>query len=450
MKTLKVLLATFILFSYGNILGQQNQVLKVESNHLSIDLNVFDKTDIYYLEIVNNSNSDMEISVVIQVNTKCGKTINYSKKEQIQAHKKTTDGGFSGTIEKTANCKGGLESAVLISMSATDLTQESFEQASKKNNATTDNSSNANLNSNNTSNSINKPYSHNNKEITEMVERQNRINVLQQKQQQAQKEAIQSYVAQQEESKRNAVVYQEQSDALFNGVLEVVNMFEEDARRKKEKEAREQERLRIKEQNENFEKAMFEANINNRKSIIAEFPHKDIPLSSVEKSTKIYYFIYAYDINTIEQSNITIYVSNVFEIGKYGDGTWPYMITIKKETATLTTFDEVFHGYYYSFEDAETMRQSFVDLLGNNKGVSITKISYEGKPFAGNPISGNDSVIADKIKYGKIISLDNKDKNNQNLVPVLLQGLVPSENPRASIEKNQVKESKYGKTIKLD
>ena len=59
---------------------------------------------------------------------------------------------------------------------------------------------------------------------------------------------------------------------------------------------------------------------------------------------KIYYFIYAFENNNLNQEyGATVYVSNVFEIGTFNDGTRAYSATVKKEIEFLQSYP---NNYY--------------------------------------------------------------------------------------------------------
>lgn len=216
-----------------------------------------------------------------------------------------------------------------------------------------------------------------------------------------------------------------------------------------EREEREEERKRILVENERIEKEKRQRIINNRSIIINKFNAKDIPLSSREKASKIYYFIYSFENNNLNQEyGATVYVSNVFEIGTFNDGTRAYTSTVKNEIINLTPFNEVLHGYYYSEAEAESIRKSFIELLKNN-GVSILNISYKGKPGTKTATTTSNLTQTNESKYGKTINI-----NDQNFAPATLNDSKRTEVPKRNIEKAEEKEkkkqSKYGKTIKIE
>lgn len=168
----------------------------------------------------------------------------------------------------------------------------------------------------------------------------------------------------------------EMTNDIVEGVGEIVDLF----RANRELDRKEEERKTAAEERRKLEEAAAQQKVDNRKIIINKFQPKDIPLGSKEKASKIYYFIYAYN-NTINNlyGSALMYVSNVFEIGTYDDGTRAYTATINKEIENLTSFTEVLHGYYYTQQEAEKIRESFISLMQNND-VYFTDIYYKGKP----------------------------------------------------------------------
>ncbi len=234
-----------------------------------------------------------------------------------------------------------------------------------------------------------------------------------------------------------------------DGVVGIANALLEARQANQELEEREAERKRIRAENERIEKENRQRIINNRSIIINKFNAKDIPLSSREKASKIYYFIYAFENNNLNQEyGATVYVSNVFEIGTFNDGTRAYTSTVKNEIEHLTKYTETLHGYYYTADEAEKLRQSFISLLQDN-GVAIYNISYKGKPSTKKDNANSETNKKTDSKYGKSIII-----NDQNLAPAKINTSKPTEVPKRNIEKaaeeEKNKQSKYGKTIKIE
>jgi hypothetical protein len=173
----------------------------------------------------------------------------------------------------------------------------------------------------------------------------------------------------------------------------------------------------------------------NRKNAFSELPAKDIPLSSQEKATSIYFFIYAYN-NLDSEYGATAYISNVFEIGKYNDGTRAYTATVKNDIANLTSYNEILHGYYYTVKEAEQKRQELINTLLSND-VSVNTIFYKGKPAAVN----TSATISEKQEsnYGTLINAPAKVDARPN------NGTAPN----SQVDKFKESQSKnYGTIIK--
>ena len=234
-----------------------------------------------------------------------------------------------------------------------------------------------------------------------------------------------------------------------DGIMGIADAWVKSRQEREEREEREEEKKRIRAENERMEREERERKISNRSIIINKYHPKEIPLSSREKATKIFYFIYAYDHTNLNQEyGATVYVSNVFEIGNFTDGTRAYTSTVKNEIEHLTKYTETLHGYYYTADEAEKLRQSFISLLQDN-GVAIYNIRYKGKPSTKKDNANSETNKKTASKYGKSIII-----NDQNLAPAKINTSKPTEVPKRNIEKaaeeEKNKQSKYGKTIKIE
>ncbi|NDV17246.1 hypothetical protein GO009_14570 [Muricauda sp. TY007] len=168
------------------------------------------------------------------------------------------------------------------------------------------------------------------------------------------------------------------------------------SQRKKQREAEEraeaerQRRLKLqrereqryREEQERLRREAFKMIVDQRKNILHAFSESlPLPLSSSNLQTnQIYYFFYATDSSTMDKKNTTVYVSNVFEIAQYNNGTWPYQRRVDKEIAALAPHAPTMQGYYLTLDDAKTMRSEFVNSFKSIEGVSIKEVEYEGKP----------------------------------------------------------------------
>lgn len=126
-----------------------------------------------------------------------------------------------------------------------------------------------------------------------------------------------------------------------------------------------------------------------RTSLFARFKEGSLPISSTKvNANTLYYFAYAYDPQQIGTQQTTLYISNVFPISRYSDGTWPFKSNISSEISKLTPYSEVLHGYYTSKEEAESMRKGMINIFLKTGGYS-KDISYKGKLNTGTINSGD-------------------------------------------------------------
>lgn len=184
---------------------------------------------------------------------------------------------------------------------------------------------------------------------------------------------------------------QEQSEQFVNGATELVglvgNIFEQARIDREKKEARQEEaaqreRQRRQEEEERLaeiarQKAQL---IVLRNSFFDEFPEGGVPLSSQKVNTnELYYFTYIFDKSVIEEYKPTIFLSNIFIVSQYSDGTWPFksnIITDIKKLASSGTITLV--GYFTTKELAEQMRNNFLQIAASSS-FTISDINYKGK-----------------------------------------------------------------------
>ncbi|MDP5200242.1 hypothetical protein [Flavobacterium sp. DG2-3] len=200
-----------------------------------------------------------------------------------------------------------------------------------------------------------------------------------------QRQPVQSSPAEQQAQYRQKLAadraYNAQREETINkGVSDMTNLIsgyiQQNRADKERKEALEEQRA-LEEQQRQYELSL---KISGRKNAFQALPGKDIPLASQEKAPTIYYFIYSH--NGLESEyGASAYVSNVFEVGRYNDGTRAYTATVKNEIAGLTPYPETLHGYYYTLDQAEQKRSELIGSL-QNYGVMINYITYKGKPGA--------------------------------------------------------------------
>ncbi len=126
-----------------------------------------------------------------------------------------------------------------------------------------------------------------------------------------------------------------------------------------------------------------------RADLFTRFKEGGLPLSSTRlEATTIYYFAYAYDPAQLGAKAPALFVSNVFPVSRYSDGTWPFKTSITNEIDKLTPYAEILHGYYKSEEEAAAMQRGLVDVFARSGG-TITKITYKGKKTSATAAGAN-------------------------------------------------------------
>jgi hypothetical protein len=203
-----------------------------------------------------------------------------------------------------------------------------------------------------------------------------------------QQQKMQEMYRQQEQMRLNqqraSLAYEQQMRAAADQLAQSVGAMASaigsmiaDAKAKKEREKQRAliaaEKERIRQENIAMEKKFRRES---REYILENFKEGNIPLfTSKISNDKLYYFVYAYDKAAIEESGMRYYVSNVVEIKRAGDGTWPYKRNIFEAMQPLTPFEEIFHGQYPSLEEAEAAKNAF-DKMMENSGASRELISF--------------------------------------------------------------------------
>lgn len=179
--------------------------------------------------------------------------------------------------------------------------------------------------------------------------------------------------------------------------------WERDARERKEREERERVEREVREaerrERERIEREAKEAEqrrvaaenkrrddlARNRQKIFSAFIPGELPSSASRLSTnKIYFFVFTVPGNLRDDRPET-YLSNVFAIGQYPDGTWPLKTLVQREINALTLSTETIHGFYTSEQEAEKARSSFRDYM-SSLGITVRAISYAGKNADVTPI----------------------------------------------------------------
>ena len=128
-----------------------------------------------------------------------------------------------------------------------------------------------------------------------------------------------------------------------------------------------------------------------RKIFVSKLPNGKTPLSYQEKEAKeVYFFTYSYQTTALEEAAPLIFISNVFTVVKYGDGTWPFKSNLINNIAkTNKGLDLILSDYYISKTIAEEQQQLFV-RAANSYNFSVQPITYISKITTGNSDSNTD------------------------------------------------------------
>jgi len=183
--------------------------------------------------------------------------------------------------------------------------------------------------------------------------------------------------------------------------------------RRRREEAERAERERIEREARAAEMRRKDNLAESRKNILSKFPAGELPTSATRvNSNKLYYFVYtdAYD---LREESPSIYVSNIFAIGQYPDGTWPMKTTVQAEINNLSNYTEYIHGYYTSEQEAQAALNKFRNEI-TGTGISINNITYAGKnanvqqqnqtdnkqtlDYWGNPIKNSNTTQPQKTQ----------------------------------------------------
>ncbi len=117
-----------------------------------------------------------------------------------------------------------------------------------------------------------------------------------------------------------------------------------------------------------------------RRLMLNEFTDTGIPLSSHKTGNNTYYY-FAYRVvpGIVEAARPKIFVTNLFPVSKYSDGSWPFTNTVKKELLAAGGQGElVLTGMYDSEELGRAWHSQFLDLAKVSE-VSVEQIFYQGR-----------------------------------------------------------------------
>lgn len=205
-----------------------------------------------------------------------------------------------------------------------------------------------------------------------------------------------------------------------------------------------------------IEERQKQARIDIRNKLFSQFPDGGLPLSSHRiMNDEVYLFSYVFDKSEIAKEKPVLYLTDIFPIAKYGDGTWPFKNAVVGDISKLAAAGPVtIMGYYTTNEMTVQMRNSFKSL-SEKSGIIVKDITYKGKAASatgngktdlwGNEIKTNTSGKASKEPESGIDFWGNpvsKETNKQsNVQPV------SKEKPKAEVQ-NDAKVDFWGNPIK--
>jgi|GEM_PF-6867205 len=191
--------------------------------------------------------------------------------------------------------------------------------------------------------------------------------------------------------------------AVSTAVTPLLNQWAEQAAANQQAaEQREMQRLEEQDRREAAAaevRATKQTMVNNRLALLAKYPDGKTPLSSQAKdASEVYYFVYrCVQAANPETNAAPLFVSNVFALSKYSDGTWPFKASLMQKISKANQgLEHILSGYYLTKNEAELKRQNFLDGAKGN-AFSVSNITYENKSSAaatsstdewGNPIKG--------------------------------------------------------------
>jgi hypothetical protein len=185
--------------------------------------------------------------------------------------------------------------------------------------------------------------------------------------------------------------FNDPKDAVINTGLKIIGGIVNDAKEKKEREYY-REKLE-KEKNEKLkeiETTKRQMLTNVRQQLFSEFKEGKLPLSSNNvNAATVYFFFYAYDPARLSYEAPMLYVSNVFPISQYSDGTWPFKANVLSEITGISPYEEKLNGYYISEEEAKALMTGMVDIFKQTGG-TVENVTYKGKPATNNGKNSED------------------------------------------------------------
>lgn len=173
--------------------------------------------------------------------------------------------------------------------------------------------------------------------------------------------------------------------AAYKGLATSVGTALSDAAaERRAREAREELQRQRAAQERAIEERKWQALLTIRRGMLEKFPDGGVPLSFHKVPPgDLHFFAYAIAPDAINEKNPVVFVSNVFVVQHYSDGSWPFKKNMVAEIKKIVGSDNiVLVGYYTNPDDAVQMQEGFVGLARKSQMI-VKDFTYKGKKSSG-------------------------------------------------------------------
>jgi hypothetical protein len=198
----------------------------------------------------------------------------------------------------------------------------------------------------------------------------------------------------------------EATKKLAGIAFSIYNDYSESRARKKQEEE-EQRQAQIASEERAEKKRQL---VNHRKDVITNAVAKMPLTAQTHNINEVYFFMYKCDESTLENDFPTFYLSNIFSIEKYADGTWPFMKNVIEKIAK-TTKESKYNlvGYFSNRADAEAKLKEYISNC-NIYRFTIENVFYNTPQTATNANTSNADFWGNTVKE----KTTNKDPETNN------------------------------------
>jgi len=182
------------------------------------------------------------------------------------------------------------------------------------------------------------------------------------------------------------------------------------ASNKAEKKAREELRVQRAEQEAKIKERELKALITIRSEIDKIFIDGGMPLSSHKVEAPVLY-LFAHGSNKSEwnrNQSVTMSISNVIQVHRYNDGTYPYTSNVKRTFESSGISEPVLIGYFTNKDEAEKYRNSLLEIAPNAKfSIKEVEVKLEEQ-------SVNTNAKQSDVDFWGTKTTDNKSQTKNN------------------------------------